>query len=92
MLIVNVRVQPRAFHNEIIRQEGDIWWIRLAAPPVEGKANAALVTFLAEVLDLPRGQLTITRGLSGRQKAMAIEGMVGEEVQRRLREAVAKRP
>ncbi len=91
MAVIHVHVQPRSSRNEIVRQEGDVWWVRLAAPPVEGKANAALVAYLSEVLDIPRSQITITRGLSSRQKAVAVEGLLEAEAHRRLGEAVARR-
>lgn len=91
MPTIQVRVQPRASRNEIVRREGEVWWIRLAAPPVEGKANAALVDHLSEVLGLPKSKITITRGLSGRQKAVAIEGLSREEAHRQLEQAIPKR-
>lgn len=90
MLKVNVRVQPRASRNEIMRQEGDIWWIRLTAPPVEGKANAALIDYLADLLGMPKSNISIARGLTGRQKAVVIQGMAQEDVHGRLRGALAK--
>ena len=88
---IHVRVQPRASRNEVVRREGGIWWIRVAAPPAEGKANAALVDYLAEVLGVPKSQVTITRGLKARQKAVAIEGLSEAEAQRRLEAATAGR-
>lgn len=87
---LHVRVQPRASRNEVVRQEGDAWWVRLAAPPVEGKANAALAVFLAEVLSIPKSRIAIVRGLSGRQKAVVIEGLSETQVQRRMREAMGE--
>lgn len=88
--MINVRVQPRASRNEVVRQEGDIWWIRLAAPPVEGKANAALIDYLADLLGTPKNNISIARGLTGRQKAVVIQGMAQEDVHGRLRGARAK--
>ena len=75
----------------MVRREGGIWWIRVAAPPAEGKANAALVDYLAEVLGVPKSQVTITRGLKARQKAVAIGGLSEAEAQQRLEAATGGR-
>jgi uncharacterized protein (TIGR00251 family) len=68
-----IRVLPRASRNEIaeIRDDGTIR-IRLTAPPVDGKANAALIQFLAEVLDVPRSRIEIIAGAAGRDKLVSI--------------------
>ena len=49
--------------------------MRLVAPPVEGKANAALIAFLAEVLGVAARRITIVRGETGRMKLVEVEGM-----------------
>lgn len=68
-----IRVLPRASRNEIaeIRSDGTIR-IRLTAPPVDGKANAALIQFLSEVLDIPRSRIEIVAGATGRDKLVSI--------------------
>ena len=58
--------------------------IALAAPPVDGKANQALVAFLANVLDVARAQITLASGASGRRKRVAVEGLDAPSVARRL--------
>lgn len=58
--------------------------VRLAAPPVEGAANRALVAFLAELLDLPKRDVTIARGERGRQKLVLVRGLPPDELCRRL--------
>jgi uncharacterized protein (TIGR00251 family) len=80
-----VRVQPRAGRNEIveIQTDGTIK-IRLAAPPVEGKANAALVEFLARVLDIPRSKIEIIAGAAGRQKLVSILDLDADTVSERI--------
>ena len=47
--------------------------VRVAAPPVEGKANAALIAFLAEAFGVPKRNVTIIRGDSGRRKSLRVE-------------------
>lgn len=88
MPTIHVRVQPRASRNEVIRHEGNVWWLRLTAPPVEGKANAALVAYLSEVLGLPKSRIDIARGHTGRNKQVSVEGLSDAEVSERLGRAL----
>lgn len=82
-----IRVTPRARRNEIaeILHDGTIR-IRLTAPPVEGKANQALIEFLAEVLDVPKSHIEIVAGQTGRDKLVSILDMEAPEAQRRILE------
>ncbi len=78
-LRLSVRLTPRAAHNRIdgVAAGADgrpVLLIRLTAPPVEGAANAALVEFLAEALDLRKAQVTIRSGQKGRLKLVDIKG------------------
>jgi uncharacterized protein (TIGR00251 family) len=78
-------VTPRARKNEIVEVLSDgTLKIRLTAPPVEGKANQALVEFLAEVLEVPRSRLEIVAGESGRDKLVSVIGLDAETVQARI--------
>jgi len=72
-LIINVRVQPRSSRDEIAGVLGDRLKIRLTAPPVEGKANRALLKFLAKSCAVAPGQVTILSGDTGRNKRVRIE-------------------
>jgi uncharacterized protein (TIGR00251 family) len=74
-LVLDVRVQPRASRSEIAGLHGERLRIRLQAPPVDGKANAALVEFVAEVFDIPRTRVTIEHGLTGRDKRLRLHGV-----------------
>ena len=80
-----VRVTPRARRNEIseILHDGTVK-IRLTAPPVEGKANDALVDFLSEVLQLPRSKIDIVAGTTGRDKLVSILDLDAETVHTRI--------
>jgi hypothetical protein len=73
-LLLEVRVQPRASRSEFAGMFGDRLRIRLQAPPIDGRANAALVQFLADAFDVPRSQVEVERGLSGRDKRVRIRG------------------
>jgi uncharacterized protein (TIGR00251 family) len=68
-------VIPRSPRSRVDGVRGDAVLIRLAAPPVEGAANEALVAFLSDVLDLPRRNITIVSGETSRDKRVRIEGL-----------------
>ena len=59
--------------------------MRLAAPPVDGAANEALVALLAEQLGVPKRHISIVRGASSRQKIVEIAGVTPENLEQKLR-------
>ena len=77
---LDVHVQPRASKTEVVGWHGDAIKIRVAAPPVDGAANDALVLFLAELLGVPRAGVTIVGGATSRRKRVAIVGIERERV------------
>ena len=79
-----VHVQPRATRTTVVGAHGDAIKIRLAAPPVDGAANEALVRFLAERLGVRPSDVTIVRGLTGRRKTIRIAGMTAVIARDRL--------
>lgn len=81
-----MHVVPRAKVTEVAGRHGDAVRIRLAAPPVDGAANAELVRFLAERLGVPRSAVTIVRGATARRKTVAIFGVTTEAAGRVLLE------
>lgn len=85
-----MRVQPRAARSEIVgwRPDGALG-VRVAAPPVEGQANAALTALLAEALALRRSAVTVEWGERGRDKLVRIEGLTADDVRRRIGGVVA---
>lgn len=86
---ITVRVTPRASKNEIseVMQDGTIK-IKLTSPPVEGKANRALIEFLSELLAIPQSKIEIVSGSTGRKKLIVIEGLDAEAVQKRIVEKI----
>ncbi|MFA4905433.1 MAG: DUF167 domain-containing protein [Candidatus Margulisiibacteriota bacterium] len=70
-MLIKVRVVPNAKQNKIV-EEKDRLKVYLNAPPVEGKANKALVELLAEHFNVRRSQITILRGQKGRDKVLEI--------------------
>jgi uncharacterized protein (TIGR00251 family) len=81
---ISVRVIPRSSRNVLEWDEGSIR-ARLTAAPVDGAANAALIELLSKRLDLPRRNIEIVRGATGRQKIIEIAGLSLEEVEQRIR-------
>jgi hypothetical protein len=71
-LVLSLHVQPGAKRTEVAGVHGDALKIRLAAPPVEGKANAALIRFLADAFGVPQRSVTLLRGETSREKTVQI--------------------
>ena len=79
-----VRVQPRASRTELAGEHGDALKIRLAAPPVDGKANEACRRFLADLLAVPLNAVEIVGGESSRDKRIRVRGVTSQQVKTRL--------
>ena len=74
-LLLSVHVQPSAKVPGIVGLHGQAIKIRLATPPVDGKANKALLTFLADCFSVPIRQVSLDAGQTSRQKRVRIEGV-----------------
>lgn len=79
-----VKVQPRARRNSITGTVGEALKLALTAPPVEGKANQAVIDFLADFFDIPRSSVTIASGKTSRLKVILVSGINAEQLRRRL--------
>ena len=77
-------IQPKASKNEIIGPHNGALKVKITAPPVDGKANAELVEFLSEILEIPKRQIEILKGETGRNKTVEITGLTAEEVAAKL--------
>ena len=82
--LIAVRVQPRAKRDEVVGERGDAVVIRVAAPPVDGKANVALCRFVAARVGVPRGAVSVVRGESSRDKLLRVEGVESDAVRAAL--------
>lgn len=82
--LLAVRVQPRAKRDEVVGKRGDAVVIRVAAPPVDGKANVALCRFVAARVGVPRGAVSVVRGESSRDKLLRVEGVESDAVRAAL--------
>lgn len=79
-----VRVVPRAGRTAVAGVRGEAMLVRLAAPPVDGAANDALIAFLAELFDRPKRDITLVSGHASRSKRIAIAGLTEDQVSLRL--------
>jgi uncharacterized protein (TIGR00251 family) len=82
--ILAVRVTPGAKLNAVTAIKEGVWNIKIAAPPVEGRANEELVVFLSKKLGIHRNSLNIIKGQSNRNKLVSVSGMHQKEIARRL--------
>ncbi len=69
---IRIHAQPGARRTEVVGLHGDCLKLRLASPPVDGKANACLIEFLARRLRVNRSQVSITRGMGSRRKTVFV--------------------
>lgn len=82
---LEVLVQPRASRTRVVGEHDGRLKIQLAAPPVDGEANQALVDFLAGALAVRRADVTIARGEAGRRKTVRVAGVAAAQAARALR-------
>ena len=81
---LEVQVVPRASRSRIVGLHDGRLKIQLAAPPVDGAANAALIDLLADTLAVPRGDVEVVRGHTGKRKTLRVAGLVAAELRRRI--------
>jgi uncharacterized protein (TIGR00251 family) len=79
-LLLDVRVIPRAKRNEIAGTRDGVLLLRVAAPPVEGAANDAVVELLSSALHVPPKNIRIVGGERSRRKRVAIDGVTADQV------------
>ena len=81
-ITLTLHIQPGAKKTEFAGLHGDALKIRLAAPPVDGKANEALLKFVADTLKLPKSAVNLKSGQSSRRKVLEVQGASAEAVAR----------
>ena len=81
---IKVKVHPRASSNQVVGYRGEVLHLRVTAPPVEGRANAAVVSLLAGVLGVAKSRVRVVRGHGSRDKLVAVESLTVEEVRHRV--------
>lgn len=88
-VLLTLHIQPGAKRTEVAGLHGEALKIRLAAPPVDGKANACLVEFVAAALGLPRQRVSLVSGQASRSKRVAVAGAALEAVRSALLKGAA---
>lgn len=86
---LSLRVSPASARTEIVGRHGGGWKVRVAAPPEDGRANAALCGLLADALALPRSAVSVVSGHGSRDKLVDVAGLDPAETERRLARASA---
>jgi hypothetical protein len=74
-LLLRCLIQPKASRDEITGVQDDRLKIRITAPPVDGKANAHLIRYLSDALDVPRSRIELLNGDTGKRKTLRIAGI-----------------
>jgi uncharacterized protein (TIGR00251 family) len=77
---ISVRVSPNALKSEVVGFSGGILRVKIAAPPLKGKANRELVAFLSQLLGVSQSSLAIIRGHTSRTKTLAVSGLSQQEL------------
>ena len=90
VLHLRVMVNPGAGRSEVVGQQGDALKVRVAAPPVDGRANRAVVELMAEVLGVKPGQVAVESGESSRSKRLRVEGVEPDHARRMLDAALER--
>ena len=88
-LLLRLHVQPRAAHDQVAGLQGEALKLRLTSPPVDGKANKAVLATLARLLDLPKSSLSLRSGLQSRTKTVRIENADEAQLRARLQALLA---
>ncbi len=83
--MLHVHVVPNAKIDKVAGEHGNAIKIKLRAPAFEGKANSALISFLADELNISQRAIVLEHGQKSRHKLIRIDGLTKEEVRRRLR-------
>jgi uncharacterized protein (TIGR00251 family) len=83
-LLLSLYVQPRASRNELAGLHGEALKLRLTTPPVDGKANKAVISFLAKLLKIPKSAILIKSGQQSRSKKIVLSGVDEAQVRRAL--------
>ncbi|MFC1935016.1 DUF167 domain-containing protein [Chloroflexota bacterium] len=82
--ILHLLVHPNADSNEIVSFTGGILRVKVAAPPIKGKANQELAVFLSQALGVSKSSVTIAKGHTSHNKAIAVNGLNQKEIMNRL--------
>jgi uncharacterized protein len=81
---VEVRLKPNSRQESVTAGDNGVVVARVNAPPIEGRANAALIEIIAETLSIPKSRVSIKRGHTSKNKVVEIVGLTKEQVAKRI--------
>jgi uncharacterized protein len=84
---IRLKIRAGAKRTEFTGKLGDVWKLQVAAPPVDGKANEAMVKFLAKLTGGPVGSVRIVSGFTSPMKTVEIDGVDSEALDRAILES-----
>lgn len=88
--MLRVIAHPAAGRSSVVGQHGDALRVRVAAPPLDGRANEACAVLVAELFGVPRSDVELTTGQSSRLKRIKVSGVSPADASRLLDEALAR--
>ncbi len=83
---IEVQVQPNASQNKVVRLDNGVWHLKIAAPPVKGKANQELSKFLSDILGVSQSRLKIVKGATSKRKVIVIAGLTTDQATGKLKQ------
>jgi uncharacterized protein YggU (UPF0235/DUF167 family) len=89
--LLRVRLTPKGGRNALIKYEDEVLYARVAAPPVDGAANRAMLALLADALEVPRSRLAFQSGETGRDKVLRVAGLDAAVLKLRIEQALGIR-
>ena len=90
-MFITVRVYPNATKNEVTGFSNGAWLVKISAPPVKGKANKEVISFLGKVLGVGKNSVSIAQGHTNRSKLINVDGLTQEEITKRLSYSISRR-
>lgn len=81
---LHLLIQPKSSKNEIVGPHDGRLKIKIMAPPVDGKANENVIEFISEILKIPKRDVILVRGETGRQKVVEVLGVTESFVREKL--------
>lgn len=87
---LSLRISPNARQNRVVGRINGLLQIKINAPPRRGKANAELVRFLSELLEVPRSSIEILHGEHSREKRIRVAALNADEVEQRINKMIMK--
>ncbi len=83
---IEVQVQPNASQSKVVCFDNNgVWHLKIAAPPVKGKANQELSKFLSDILGVSKSSLRIVKGATSKRKVIVIEGLSPDQATGKLK-------